>query len=430
MGGIINELCSEITLPRMIPVRQLFAKDGIPEDKIAQAIRDELESSSLKDRLKPGMRIAITCGSRGISNIAQITASIAAFVKKAGAVPFVVPAMGSHGGASAEGQKALLEGYGVNEETIGCQIISSMETVVIGQCEIPGGETVNVRIDKNAAFADGIIVAGRVKPHTDFRGNYESGLMKMMAIGLGKREGADICHKLGFEYMPEMVRRFGKTILANTPVILGFAVIENARDETCKVKALSPEEIEEQEPALLEEARSRLPLIPFEKADVLVIDRIGKNISGNGMDPNITGPSPCSPWVKSNFSATRTVLLDLTEETHGSAFGMGAAHVITKRLFGKIDYDATYVNAVTSRGIDFVRIPAMADNDKEAVQLAIRTCTGHDPDNIRIIRIADSLSTKEFFISRALLGEAEKNPLLEILGESEDWHFDKEGNLL
>jgi hypothetical protein len=192
---------------------------------------------------------------------------------------------------------------------------------------------------------------------------------------------------------------------------------------------MRPEEIEAKEPPLLEEARSHLPLILFNETDVLVVDRIGKDISGDGMDPNVTGASPCSPWVEGGVRANRTVVLDLTAETHGTAMGIGAAHTTTRRLFNKIDYDATYVNAVTSRGIDFVRIPAITENDREAVQLALRTCIGHDKERPRIIRIADSLHTETIWVSEALREEAAANPRLEILSGPEDWPFNEEGNL-
>jgi hypothetical protein len=306
-----------------------------------------------------------------------------------------------------------------------------METVVIGQSVEPGkgGRIFEVRIDKNAAEADGIIVAGRIKPHTDFHGSYESGIMKMMAIGLGKREGADICHQLGFAHMARMVPLFGKTIIKYAPVIFGFGILENAYCETCRFAALRPDEIEEKEPSLLEEARSHLPVILLPETDVLVVDRIGKDISGDGMDPNITGASPCSPYVSGGLSCIRTVILDLTPETHGTAMGIGAAHTITRRLFNKIDYEATYVNAVTSRGLDFVRIPCILDTDKEAIQLALRTCVGNDKDHQRIIRIADSLHTETIWISEALKNEAEANKRLEIIGGPEEWPFDKNGNL-
>jgi hypothetical protein len=427
--GVVGGLCAEVRLPRMLKVKQHFDQEHIEPEDIPQTVAARLSRPELGDPIQPGKRYAITCGSRGVANAAVITKSIAAFIKSRGGRPFVVPAMGSHGGATAEGQKALLAAYGVTEESVGCPILSSMETVLIGESGPgPGGKSYGVRIDKNAAEADGIIAAGRIKPHTDFHGPYESGIMKMMAIGLGKREGADVCHQNGFGYMAEMVPLFGKTIIKYAPVVLGFGILENAYGRTCKFAALRPDEIEAEEPVLLEEARSHLPLIPFDSADVLVVDRIGKDISGDGMDPNITGPSPCSPWVTGGIKANRTAILDLTEETHGTALGIGAAHTITRRLFNKIDYEATYVNAITSRGIDFVRIPCILENDREAVQLALRTCIGGDPARPRIVRIADSLHTEVFMISEAMEGEAGIKGL-EILEGPAPWPFDMNGNL-
>jgi hypothetical protein len=426
MSGIISQLCAEVELPSMLKVTQLFDREHIEGERIGEAVFAELSRPELGDPVKPGKRIAITCGSRGVANVAIITRAIADFVKSRGAFPFVIPAMGSHGGATAEGQKALIEGYGVTEDFTGCPIVSSMETVVIGQSEEGHG----VRIDRNAAEADGIIVAGRIKPHTDFHGPYESGIMKMMAIGLGKREGADICHQDGFGSMAHMVPLFGRTIIKNAPVILGFGIMENAYCETCKFIALRPGEIEEKEPGLLEEARGHLPLIYIKTTDVLVVERIGKNIAGTGMDPNVTGTGPCTPFItEGGITARRTAILDLTPETHGTAFGMGAAHVITRRLFNKIDYDATYVNAVTSRGLELIRIPCIVETDKEAVQLALRTCIGNDKDNPRIIRIADSLHTETIWISEAMKEEAAANPRLQILTGPEPWPFNKDGNL-
>jgi len=426
MGAIIRQLCDEVKLPRMIKVRQIFDPHKIEPSDIPDEVYAQMSRADLGDYIKKDKRIAITCGSRGVANIAIITKAIVSFVKSKGAKPFVVPAMGSHGGASAEGQKALIESYGVTEEFIGCPILSSMETVVIGD----SGEGHKVRIDKNAAQADGIIVAGRIKPHTDFHGTYESGIMKMMAIGLGKREGADICHQNGFGHMHHMVPLFGKTILKNAHIILGFGIMENAYSQTCRFIALKPDEIEEEEPKLLDSARTHLPLIYFKATDVLVVERIGKNIAGTGMDPNVTGTGPCTPFItEGGINVLRTAILDLTDETHGVAFGMGAAHVITRRLFNKIDYDATYVNAVTSRGVELVRIPFIVDSDKSAVQMALRTCIGNDKERPKIIRVEDSFHTEYLWISEYMRGEAEANERVEILTEPEEWPFDEDGNL-
>ena len=425
MGSIIGQLCAETALPKMFRVKQQFDKGRIEPDVIPAAVKAELSRSGLGDPIKSGMKIAITCGSRGVANIPVITKAIADFVKSKGAIPFVVPAMGSHGGATAEGQTALLAGYGVTEASVGCPIVSSMETVVIGKND----DGNDVRIDKNAAGADGIIVAGRIKPHTDFRGTHESGLMKMMTIGLGKREGADICHDAGFAHMPRMVPMIARHILKNAKISLGLAILENAYGETCKFVSLRRDEIDEKEPALLEEARSHLPLILFKEADVLIIDKIGKDISGDGMDPNVTGATHCSPFVTGGLKAQRTVVLDLSQATHGAALGIGAAHTITRRLFDKIDYESTYVNAITARNLDFIRIPIVLETDREAIQLALRTCVSIDRVNPRIIRIEDSLHTETIWISEVMRKEAEKNPKLTILEEAGPWPFDSKGNL-
>ncbi|MCL1991756.1 MAG: DUF362 domain-containing protein [Spirochaetes bacterium] len=424
--SVTKELCAEVKLPKMLKVRQLFDREKIETDKIPEAVFAQMSRPQLGDYIKPGSRIAITAGSRGVANIAVITKAIADFVKSKGAQPFVVAAMGSHGGATAEGQAAVLAGYGITEAAVGCPVLSSMETVVIGKNE----EGREVRIDKNAAEAQGIIVAGRIKPHTDFHGTYQSGLMKMMAIGLAKREGAEVCHELGFGHMAHRVQIFGKAIVKQAPIILGLGILENAYDETRKFVALAPGEIESEEPKLLEEAWKHLPILYFKKADVLVVDRIGKDISGTGMDPNVTGTGHCTPFVtKSCIEVLRTVVLDLSDATHGNAFGIGAAHCTTKRLFDKIDFDACYVNAATSRGLDQVKIPCVLESDREAVQLALRTCLGIDSENPRIIRISDSLHTDTIWISQAMMKEAQEHGRLEVLGEPEDWPFDEKGNL-
>ena len=425
-NNIIKQLCAEAKLPRMLKARQLFDKGRIEKDKIHEAVFAEMSRPELGDYIKPGQRIAITSGSRGVANVGIITKAIADFVKSKGAKPFVVPAMGSHGGATAEGQRAVIESYGVTEEFVGCPILSSMETKVIGKHD----EGQDVRMDKNAAEADGIIVAGRIKPHTDFHGTFESGVMKMMAIGLGKREGADICHELGFGHMAHRVQLIGRAMVKHGPVALGFGIMENAYCETCRFIALKPEDIEKEEPRLLKEARDHLPILYFKNADVLVVDRIGKDISGTGMDPNVSGTGYCTPFVtESCITVLRTVILDLTPDTHGNAFGIGAAHSTTKRLFDKLDYDSMYVNAATSRGLDQVKIPCIMDNDKEAIQLAVRTCLGTDREHPRIIRIPDSLHTEVILISEAMLQDAKANKRIEIIGSSENWHFDKDGNL-
>lgn len=407
----------------MFLVRQRFDAQRIEAHDIPGAVSTEM--AKVPGALKPGARTAITCGSRGLANYAIIYKSIVDYVKTAGAKPFIVPAMGSHGGATAEGQRELLERYGATEEYLGCPICSSMDTVEIGST--PEGRP--VRLDKYAAEADAIIVAHRIKPHTDFRGRYESGLLKMMAIGLGKREGASVCHEDGFAKMAHMVETFGKTVLKNAPVVMGFAIIENAYHETCLFKALTPEGIINEEPALLEYAKSRMAKILIDPCDILIVDQIGKEISGDGMDPNVSGATPCAPYVTGGLRVQRTVVLNLSKETHGQAVGMGAAHAITRKLFNAIDYDATYINGLTSRVIDYTRIPPIMDNDREAIQFAALSASSVDMGSLRIIRILDTAHIENIYLSEALLDEAKAHPGIEILSAPMPFPFDKDGNL-
>ena len=309
----VAELVSDQKLPKMFRIRQKFPRERILPEDIPGVIEKLLAEEKFISQVKPGMRIAITAGSRGVANVALITKCIADFVKKAGADPFVVPAMGSHGGATAEGQREILASYGIVEEYIGCPILSSMEVKKIGVNE----EGMDVYIDRYAAEADGIIVSCRIKPHTAFRGPYESGIMKMMTIGLGKQHGAEVCHAAGFKHMAKYVPMFGKAILENAPVLFAVASIENAYDETAKLVAVHADEVVEKEPPLLKEAFDKMPRILVDECDVLVVDQIGKNFSGDGMDPNITGTF-CTPYATGGIKSQRVCVLDLSPETHGN----------------------------------------------------------------------------------------------------------------
>lgn len=424
MGGVVSALLKDVYLPRMVKIHQNFDASKIAKEDIPGVIFKELGAPKFDGTIKPGMRIAITCGSRGVANIVVITKAVADYVKSCGGQPFVVPAMGSHGGATDEGQRELLAGYGVTEETVGCPIISSMKTKLIGYTE----EGHKVLIDKNAAEADGIIVVGRVKPHTSFRGPFESGIMKMMTIGLGKQEGAEVCHEAGFKHMGHLVPLFGKAILKYSPVISALAIIENAYDTTCKLVGLLPDEIETEEPKLLTEAKSRMARILIPETDVLVVDKIGKDMSGDGMDPNISGTF-ATPYASGGLKSQNVAVLDLTDATHGSAVGVGAAHATTLRLFNKMKWEMTYPNAITSTVLSTVRIPAVMDSDKEAIQICVRTCNEIDKSNPRIIRIPNTMHVGDILISEAHLEEAKANPNIEILGEPEYMNFDENGNL-
>lgn len=423
--GVVSELLADVPLPRMRKVRQRFDPVCMEASEIPGRIEKELHRKEISDTVRPGMEIAITAGSRGITHIPLILSALADEVKRRGARPFLVPAMGSHGGATAEGQAEVLRGYGITEEAVGCEIRSSMETVVVGETE----DGRPVYVDKYAAEADGIIVCGRIKPHTGYRGKYESGLMKMMAIGLGKQKGAEAIHKDGFGEMAKNIPMYGTAVLKNTPVLFGLAILENAYDQTRELLALTPEEIVEQEPKLLECAKAYMPGLLFRDCDVLVVDRIGKNISGDGMDPNITGRFP-TPHAQGGIRAQRVVVLDLTEETHGNACGIGLADCTTRRLFSRMDLEATYPNAITNTVVGELKIPMMMKNDREAIQLGIKSCNGIDERNPRILHIRDTLSMEEIEVSGAYDQEVEEHPSLVPLGDLEEWPFDENGNLL
>ncbi len=421
---VVAELVKDTCVPKMFRVKQVFPRPKIEKEEIPGLIENLLSQEKFASRIKPGMRIAITAGSRGVANVALTTRCIADFVKSRGALPFVVPAMGSHGGATAEGQKALLAGYGVTEEYVGCPVLSSMEVKKIGVNE-EGGD---VYIDKNAAEADGIILGCRIKPHTAFRGPYESGMMKMMAIGLGKQYGAEVCHEAGFKNMAKNVPLFGKCIIQNAPILFAVPTIENAFDETCRILAVAAEDIEEQEPGLLKEAFSYMPRILVDSCDVLIVDQIGKNFSGDGMDPNITGTF-CTPYASGGIDSQRVAVLDLSPETHGNGLGIGLASATTKRVYDQLDLAAMYPNAITCTVLTGVRIPLVMESDKETIQVCIKSCNEIDKKNPRVVRIPNSLHLEHIMLSEAYLDEIRGNPNLMIESEPEYLPFDENGNL-
>lgn len=422
--GVVEELAAAVKLPRMVKVKQIFDPEYIEIDAIPGIVNEQLNRKEITDKIHPGMSVAVTCGSRGVANIRFITKAIVDFLYSKGAHPFVVPAMGSHGGAMAEGQIEILANYGVTEEFIGCPIKSSMETVIIGKT--PEGH--EVHLDKNAAQADGIFVANRIKPHTCFTGPYESGLMKMMAIGLGKQQGAEVIHESGFGHAAHMIPMFANTILANANIVGGLAIIENAFDKTKRLVGLSASEIPEKEPELLQEAYRSMGRLYLGEADVLIIDKIGKNISGDGMDPNISGTF-ATPYRTGNFHAERVVVLDLTDETHGNFNGLGMSDVTTMRVFNKLRFDQTYPNGITSTVLANVKIPMVCSSDKVAIQIAVKVCNGIDKANPRIIRIPNTMDITDIEISEALLPAAEANPNVEIVSGPYELPFDEDGNL-
>ena len=421
---VVTNLIKDIPIPQMMKVRQIYDRTCIAPEEIPGIIREQLDREDILGKLKPGMKVALTCGSRGIRNYALMAKTIVDLIKEKGAEPFIVGAMGSHGGATEEGQRQILTDYGITEEAMGCPVKCQMDTTLIGTCAEFGTE---VRIDKNAAEADAILLFNRVKIHTSFHGPYESGLMKMMGIGLGKQHGAGIIHSIDTSLMHRVVEEHGKVVLANAPVIGGLAVVENAFDDTWKLAGMNPQQIVEDEPALLLEAKEQFATLLFDKCDVLIVDKIGKNISGDGMDPNVTGRFATD--IEGGIKAGNIAVLDLTDETHGNAQGIGNADVTTLRLDRKMKREMTYPTAVTNKFLCLDKLPMVMDNDREAIQLAICACYETDMSKLEVIRVRDTAHLEEIEVSVSMLEQVKKNPRLEILSEPYDWEFNEEGNL-
>ncbi|MEC0344012.1 nickel pincer cofactor-dependent isomerase, group 22 [Peribacillus frigoritolerans] len=414
---IISELLREIQLPKMVKVRQKFRTPQIAD--VAGEVEKAIKEAGVLSRINENDRVAIAVGSRGVADLPTLVRETVAAVKEAGGNPFIVPAMGSHGGATAEGQIDVLLQLGISEEAVGAPIRSSMEVIKMG--ELPNG--LPVYIDKLAYESDKIIVINRIKPHTAFRGPVESGLMKMITIGLGKQKGAEAAHAYSFKYMAEHVPEMAKVSLSKAPIIFGLASIENAYDKPAKIVAVPAEDLEAVEPGLLLEAKSLMPKIHFDSMDVLIVNELGKDISGDGMDPNITG-NFATPYATGGPDVKRTVVLGLTEKTHGNANGIGMADMTTKAVMNEIKWEKGYANALTSTVTDVVKLPMFLDTQELAVKAAIKTCNAFDLNKVRIVRIKNTLEIGEIWISESMMEEALKNKDIEILSDPEDLALD------
>ncbi|MCR5346720.1 MAG: DUF362 domain-containing protein [Fretibacterium sp.] len=418
----LRRVLRDIHLPRVSLARQHFPRDEIGD--VPALLREKLDREDLKSRIRPGMKVVLTGSSRQVANMPAVLRELASFVKGMGGKPYIIPAMGSHGGATAEGQRELLLSYGITEEVCGCPIFSSMETVQVGSYE--GDE---VRMDKFAHSADAIIVVGRIKGHTAFRGPYESGLVKMMAIGLGKREGADSLHRFGFGKMGERIPPFARVVFGHCNIIFGVGLIENESDRTCRIEVIPGEEIFDREPDLLLYAKSRMPRLLLPETDVLVVREIGKNFTGSGMDPNVTGTFG-TPFASGGIKKQRVVVLDISDESHGNYIGLGMADITTKRTFEKLQTNATYFNMLTSTVLGVGKIPMVMEDDRLALQVAIKTLNNVERDRVRLIYLKNTLSLENILISESLLEEARTLKGLEILEGPRELRFDAKGNLL
>lgn len=413
----------DVILPRMVRVRQTFSRDRIED--VASHLRAELARGDYA-RLVRGGRIAVAVGSRGIPDNALIVRTLCDQLREWGAHPFVVPAMGSHGGGTVEGNLEILAGYGITEEAIGVPIRASMEVVQIG--ELDDGDATPIYCDRLAAEADGIVVYNKVKPHTDFKGPHESGLLKMMAIGLAKHKGCSSLHQRGFDTFADTIPEAAQLFLDRLPVVFGVGVVQNAYDQISELRVYPREKVVEGDAELLRIAREQFPRFKFDDVDVLVIDRIGKDISGEGADPNVTGRG-FMPYFKDDFHARKLFIRGLSELSHHNACGLGLADITTRRCLNEVDWESTWVNLTTNLMIDGGKIPFYQDSDYDALRVALRTCPRIDYARARVVRIHDTLSLNEFEVSEALARELQNVEGVELLGDPYELRFDAEGNL-
>jgi len=415
-----------VSYPKLVRIRQSFERPRVED--VAGRVRQALESLELGKTIGPGQTVALTAGSRGIANIPLILKSTADHLKKLGAKPFLVPAMGSHGGGTAEGQRTIIESYGITEQFVGAPIKASMEVVSLGTTT----EGYPVYLDKHASQADHIGVVGRVKPHTNYHGPIESGLLKMMMIGLGKHVGALAYHRILLENpYDRVVRSVTRTMRAHAPIAFGVATVENAYDETARIEAALPADFEKSEEELLTLARRWLMRLPFQEADLLVIDEIGKNISGSGMDTNVVGRKRAlrdQPATPDQPKMRHIFIRGLTEKTHGNAAGIGLAGFTTTRVVRRMDYRATRINCLTAGYPEGAILPVHFDTDREVIEAALAIAGTRAVNEARVMRIRNTLDLEEVQISEACLAEKRCTEFAP-LGAAAVMTFDAAGNL-
>ena len=415
-----------MAMPRMFRIRQRIDHPTVTD--VPAAVQAAMDGLHLGGTVRRGARVAVTGTSRGVANIAAALRATVDALKDLGTDPFIVPAMGSHGGATAEGQIEVLERQGVTEASMGCPIRATMDVVEIGKMDwgLP------VLVDREAAGADGIVLVNRVKPHTNFNAEIESGLFKMLTIGLGNHRGAQMAHRAAVDVgMARMVLEVGRFSLGRLPIVCGIGLVENGLHKTARIAAARPAELEAVERKLLAEAKAMYGKVPFDFLHLLIVDEMGKEISGTGMDTKVLGrmmpppePEPDRPRY------IRILVRGLTAKTHGSAVGMGLADFTTRRLADAIDYRATYINHITAASTPRAKLPMVLETDREALEVAL-SCIGlTDPEQARVGRIRNTLEVADLSVSEALLPEVKQDPTLEILGEPQPMRFDDAGALL
>lgn len=399
-------------LPRMYKVRQQFKEDRLNDDEVPNVVREQLAKDEIRSQIKPGMRIAVAVGSRGIRNLYPIVESVIETLKAQGAKPFIVSAMGSHGNGTEEGQREVLAGYGITEENLGVPVVTTVSTVRLGNCA--NGRP--IWFDQAAFEADMIVPINRVKLHTDFVGPLQSGLCKMLVIGLGNHKGCSAVHEESPEVFAAVIEETASIILDKAPVGFGVAILENAYDQTYAIEAVPAKNLIQREKELVQIAKGNMPYIMLPEADVIVCEAIGKDISGAGFDPNILGRSSVlNTFVLHIPKYQRLVLLDVSPASHGNGIGVGLFDVITKKVADQLDMEAMYANAIACNCLGDANIPCTVDDEETAIRVALKCCRNIDRENPKIIRIKNTLHLEYIEVSSALLDDVKKNPSLEVV---------------
>jgi hypothetical protein len=422
----VRNLSYDVAFPRLLPVRQRFDQAQVAD--VAAATAQALEP--LRTRIRPGMTVAITAGSRGIHDKPAVVRAAGEWLRALGAEPFVVPAMGSHGGATAEGQVQLLADLGMTEQSLGMPIHATMETVELDR--LPDGPVVH--LDANAAKADGILAVNRVKAHTDFSGEIESGISKIVAIGLGKQRGAEGIHRFGPSNLGVWIPRVARRIVESGKILGGLAIVENAYDRAARIELLdAPEIAGPTETALLADSKQRMATLPFDEIDVAVIDLMGKNYSGAGMDTNVIGRMMIRDSAEFDRPRIRNIaVLDVSDASHGNAVGLGLADFVPFRLLERIDLRSVYINAMTSGlgGPQRAQIPMAFATDRTTIAAAVQTCGRADPAAVTLVRMRNTLDLQDLLVSESLRPAVDASPDLEVTGDAVPMAFADDGRLL
>lgn len=413
-GGIVLPILLEddmnLKLPKMVKVKQSFDVKRLED--VEKKVRDEIHKDVIKNKIYPGQRVAVAVGSRGIKNLFLIVKTIIEELKVLGACPYIVSAMGSHGNGTESGQREVLKSYGITQENLGIEIVTTVDSVKISETT----KGLNVYFDRSAYEADLVIPINRVKLHTDFVGDLQSGLCKMLVIGLGNQIGCSSIHEEDPEVFADIIEEAANIIISKANIGFGLAILENAYDETLMIEAVPSETMVSREKELIKIARNNMPILMIPDIDVLVVEEIGKNISGAGYDPNILGKSSVlKTFVLDVPLIKRMILLDVTEESHGNAIGVGMFDIITRRVYEKLDLESMYANAIACKCIEDVRIPLVTASEDEAIRVAIKVCRGIDKGNLKIVRIKNTLSLEYIYVSETLLDVVNSNERLSIV---------------